>query len=214
MDGHYTHFMFIDSDIEFSYTHIIRMLAKDKDVICGIYPKKTFNFERMVNLVRTKPELSTRELEHLSAGYFASLQTDEEGYVHYDDQIVEVTEAGTGFLMMKRQVFQKMFEEYPSLRHIDRTELSISGSVYTDNYYYLFEAGPDPNTGRYLSEDYMFLKRWMDMGGKVYADLNVTLAHHGNYPFLGRAGLVYAYSEKDGIVGARPGENGKFLSII
>ena len=111
---------------------------------------------------------------------------------------------------MKRQVFQKMFEEYPSLRHIDRTELSISGTVYTDNYYYLFEAGPDPNTGRYLSEDYMFLKRWRDMGGKVYADLNVTLAHHGNHPFLGRAGLAYAYSEKNGIVGARPEEKGKY----
>lgn len=48
-------------------------------------------------------------------------------------------------------------------------------------------------TGRYLSEDYMFLRRWRDLGGRVFADLNVTLAHHGSHPFLGRASLAYTF---------------------
>jgi hypothetical protein len=61
MDAHdFTHFMFIDADIEFSAQSIIRMLAKDKDVLCGLYSKKSINMEKLVNLARTRPDL-TRE---------------------------------------------------------------------------------------------------------------------------------------------------------
>lgn len=52
--------MFIDSDIEFSGSHIFRMIAKDRDITCGIYPKKTFNIAKLAQLARARPDL-TRE---------------------------------------------------------------------------------------------------------------------------------------------------------
>ena len=38
-----THLMFIDADIHFNPADIIPMMEADKDIICGIYPKKEIN---------------------------------------------------------------------------------------------------------------------------------------------------------------------------
>jgi hypothetical protein len=38
-------------------------------------------------------------------------------------------------------------------------------------YWRFFDCMVDPDSGRYLSEDYAFCRRWRDMGGKVFADL-------------------------------------------
>ena len=35
-----THLMFIDSDIRFNPADVVKMVQADKEVICGIYPKK------------------------------------------------------------------------------------------------------------------------------------------------------------------------------
>ena len=40
----FTHLMFIDADIKFNPNDIIHMVKFDKDVICGIYPKKEINW--------------------------------------------------------------------------------------------------------------------------------------------------------------------------
>jgi hypothetical protein len=39
-----THLMFIDSDIRFRPQDIVKMLEVDKEIICGIYPKKEINW--------------------------------------------------------------------------------------------------------------------------------------------------------------------------
>lgn len=58
----HTHFLFIDADIEFASGHILRMLAKDKDVLCALYPKKSYDVKRIVELARKYPGL-TRKLK-------------------------------------------------------------------------------------------------------------------------------------------------------
>ena len=40
----YTHLMFIDADIKFHPGDIVKMIKSDKDIICGIYPKKEINW--------------------------------------------------------------------------------------------------------------------------------------------------------------------------
>jgi hypothetical protein len=131
------------------------------------------------------------EIIQRAASFFATPDISPNGTVQVTDQVIEMTECGTGFMIIKRRVFEKMFEAYPELKHRDRSELDGTGKRYSDNYYYLFEAGPDPDTGRYLSEDYMFTRRWRALGGKVKADLNATLIHHGNHPFKGQPYMAY-----------------------
>jgi hypothetical protein len=43
----------------------------------------------------------------------------------------------------------------------------------------------DPDSGRYLSEDYAFCRRWRDIGGKVHVDLQCKLMHLGQHLFRG-----------------------------
>jgi hypothetical protein len=42
-----THLMFIDADIRFDGNDILSMVAADKDIICGLYPKKEINWQQV-----------------------------------------------------------------------------------------------------------------------------------------------------------------------
>jgi hypothetical protein len=54
-----------------------------------------------------------------------------------------------------------------------------------DDYHACFDCMIDPGNKRYLSEDYAFCRRWQQMGGKIYADVQATMGHVGNLPFSG-----------------------------
>jgi hypothetical protein len=43
----------------------------------------------------------------------------------------------------------------------------------------------DPDSGRYLSEDYAFCRRWRDIGGKLWVDLKCKLMHLEQHNFRG-----------------------------
>jgi hypothetical protein len=43
----------------------------------------------------------------------------------------------------------------------------------------------DPESRRYLSEDYTFCRRWQEMGGDVWLDPRTALNHIGHYTFRG-----------------------------
>ena len=51
--------------------------------------------------------------------------------------------------------------------------------------YALFECMIDPDTGEYLSEDFAFCRRWTDLGGEIWLDLESKLIHVGQYGFVG-----------------------------
>ena len=49
--------------------------------------------------------------------------------------------------------------------------------------------------GTYLSEDFAFCKRWTDMGGEIWADLNSKLTHVGPMTFHGDLSSQFAAAE-------------------
>ena len=46
-----THLLFIDSDIGFSAENIQRLLQADKDVVCGIYPRKHIHLDKIKKIL-------------------------------------------------------------------------------------------------------------------------------------------------------------------
>jgi hypothetical protein len=92
-----------------------------------------------------------------------------------------VREAPTGFMLIKRHVFDHLRRVHPELAY----KPDMIGSIDPSLYYRFFDVSVDPETGRYLSEDYTFCRRWEAMGGKVYVDANSNLAHQGGKIYRG-----------------------------
>lgn len=152
-----THFCFIDADIRFDPQSILRMIAYDKDVIGGLYPKKTLPINYVINL---KPE--------------TKIQGD----------IFTVDTMGTGFLMFKRNVYEKLIAAHPETKYVDDVGLSRNGIDYEPFMYSIFDCKID-DQGHYLSEDWLFCRRWQALGGEIWADSKTLLSHLGAYEFAG-----------------------------
>jgi hypothetical protein len=60
------------------------------------------------------------------------------------------------------------------------------------NRFALFECMIDPVTGTYLSEDFAFCRRWTDIGGEIWADLDSRLDHVGPSVFRGDVASQFA----------------------
>jgi hypothetical protein len=102
--------------------------------------------------------------------------------------------AGTGFLMIRRQALEKMCEHpaYAQLQFF--REHSIDALAGSPNRFALFDCMIDQSTGTYLSEDFAFCKRWTDIGGEIWADIESRLDHVGPSVFHGDISLQFAAS--------------------
>ena len=152
-----THLMFIDSDIGWEPWHLLVMLNARKDVIGGLYPMKSLPVKWCVNGIPGK-ENGTPE----------------------EPNIVEVSKTGTGFLLIKRDVFEKL-NQHPATRPFNNDiGLPEELNPYMKTY---FDTAVREN--RYYSEDWTFCENWRDLGGQVFVDKRVLLRHVGTYVFDG-----------------------------
>jgi hypothetical protein len=149
-----THFMFIDADIRFQPEAIFMMLAADKDVIGGLYPKKALPISYVINV-----QPGTQII----------------------NDIFKVDTMGTGFMMFKRHVYEKLCAAHPETKYVDDVGL---GKQYEPTMYSIFDTEIDEK-GHYLSEDWTFCRRWAKLGGDIYAHAKVLLNHSGHYEFAG-----------------------------
>ena len=149
-----THFMFIDADIRFQPESILQMIAYDKEVIGGLYPKKALPINYVINL---KPQVTVQ------------------------GDIYTVDTMGTGFLLFKRQVYEKLIAAHPETKYVDDIGL---GKQYEPMMYAIFDTEID-HRGHYLSEDWTFCRRWQALGGEIWAHSKTLLNHIGHYEFLG-----------------------------
>lgn len=149
-----THFMFIDADIRFQAESILQMLAYDKEVIAGLYPKKSIPSNYVINLLP---------------------QTKIQG------EIFTVDTAGTGFLIFRRSVYERLIAAHPETKYVDDVGL---GKQYEPMMYAIFDCKIDEK-GHYLSEDWLFCRRWQALGGEIWAHSKTLLNHIGHYEYQG-----------------------------
>ena len=184
-----THMLFLDSDIHFNAVDVLDLLLRDEDVIGGPYPKKTINWKNVADAVTKHPELAPKELENVVGDYvFNCVQGTTQIKVN---EPIEVLEIGTGFMMIKRHVFSKMKEAYPTLSFKPDFigQADFDPTRYIHVYFDTMIDTKDSLTGggsdRYLSEDYMFCQLWRKIGGKIYLCPWMRTQHIGTYAFTG-----------------------------
>lgn len=189
-----THMMFIDADITFDPVDIIHMIQHDKDIITGAYPKKEIDWSS----VRTAVEngLDNTQLSDTGGAYAVNYawneKNNEDGSVkktlNVKDGLVKLKDGATGFMLIKREVIEKMIAAYPELYFQNDLNLPEDVAKYT---YLFFDCMHDPVDKRYLSEDYAFCRRWQNLGGEVWLDPLVKLDHMGSYNFKGNVAKMY-----------------------
>ena len=192
----YTHMMFIDADIGFIPQDVIKLLHRDKDIVTGAYPKKTINWPAVQGVAMDQKPTDPFELAKFQASYVLNIKRE-----HTDSKeiplvkgLIPVLDAGTGFMMIKREVIDKMIKQYPETRYTNDLNTDPKLAPY---FYALFDTMIEPETKRYLSEDYTFCRRWQKMDGEIWMDPSINLDHYGSYPFQGNISEQFTLVKKE-----------------
>lgn len=178
-DPSVTHLLFIDSDIKWEPEHIVKLLKEDKPLIAATFPKKRYIWNRLrkeaVREIIEDEDLSSDQFEHKIKSHLVDYAINLGEVRQAKNGVIEVKNLATGFMLIKREVLEKMMKAFPE-KKIKSPAKSYSPAV-KENFYGFFEL--TMKDGEYLSEDYQFCNNWASLGGKVYADLSINLEHHG-----------------------------------
>lgn len=180
-----THLFFIDSDILFKPDDVFRALLHDKDVVAGAYPLKKIRWDN----INASAVQSVEDIKRMSTDYvinikFANEEQKNSSRVPVVQGLIEVYDAGTGFMCIKRHVIEKMINAYPETRYVKEQSMPLfSGD--DGARWALFDTMIDED-GRYLSEDYTFCRRWQKLGQKIWLDPLTNLSHVGSHIFEGQ----------------------------
>ena len=184
-----THLLFVDADIGFTPAQVFRLIESGADVVAGVYPIKRVNWDKARWAASAdRPNLAAASLDYV-------LEVDDPDRVVVVEGFTRLRYAGTGFLMIRRHVLERMcaHPNYASLKFTrEHSNDELAGSP---NRYALFECMIDPATGTYLSEDFAFCKRWTDIGGEIWADLESRLDHVGPSVFHGDVATQFATAQ-------------------
>jgi hypothetical protein len=172
-----THFLFIDADIHFDPESVIRLIKSEHDVAVAAYPKKTVMWENAENHVKTGE--GGRDLSRVASSLVLNFKYQQ---TQIKNGFAEVLDGPTGFMLIKRDVFTKMFEKYPELRCINDHQ-----NKDLDEYIAVFDCMIDPQTRRYLSEGLCLLSAVAANGRSNFRRLHDCFGTRGKYSVPGEA---------------------------
>lgn len=170
-----THFLFIDADIHFDPESVVRLIRSGHPVSCAAYPKKCVMWDNVENYIKSGKE--GRDLARVASSLVLNFKYQK---TQITDGFAEVLDGPTGFMLIHRDVFKKLEDKYPELNCVNDHQ-----NRDFDKYHACFDCMIDPDTRRYLSEDYAFCRRWQKMGGQIFVDCMTVLGHVGNIRFQG-----------------------------
>lgn len=148
----YEYMMFLDADIGFSPEDVSKLWNLQVPVAVGAYPMK-----------RKDAPLSAWKDGKL-------LDISPLGPIKPDDSPFPVDYAGTGFMLIHRDVFERLKSEVVEYEegHVGQC-WGFFDLMYKD--------------GISLSEDYAFCQRYRDIGGEIVLDPSIKLSHTGTFTY-------------------------------
>lgn len=174
--------LFVDADVQFRAEDVLAMMSYEKDIMCGPYPKKHINWPIIIEAIK-HGVVDPNALERLVGEYvFTPLDNNQK-----IEEIVRVSEAGTGLMLIKREVFIKMKEAFPENYYVSDSSQDVLAGIKRDMHAFFRTAIVD---NRYLSEDYYFCHKWREIGGDVWLFPWAMTTHFGTYGFQGSVGQL------------------------
>jgi len=164
-----THLLFLDADLVINPVNVLDLIYENKDIIGGCYPKKDLNLSALVHNV--KQEVPEEHLLASSLEYVFNTTKDSSNKI---STTTEVKDIGTGYLLIKKDVFEKLKKITPcyTANLLNNTDEKI---------YAFFQTSVDNTTNVLLSEDYHFCKEYRSIGGKIYVAPYARAMHIGTF---------------------------------
>jgi hypothetical protein len=188
-----THILFIDADIGFAPEQVQRLLEADKDFVGAFYPLKLVDWVRLPQRCVEGGEA----LDKAALSYVGTLCKGAD--LRVDNGFATAIYVGGGFQMVRRAAVAQMFAAYPETR-FRATHSYPAAASESAHLFALFECMIDERTGIYISEDYAFCRRWRELGGEIWLDLDSKLSHTGPQTFNGD----FAVRARSGLSEAAP----------
>jgi hypothetical protein len=191
-DTKVTHMLFIDNDITWQPMDIVKLIVSNKPIVGGVYPIKHYDWSKLTD----SPATVQQWIQAKNASQLKDLASDvdivQQKMVRYNinhlsdtleirNNLARVKHLATGFMMIKREVIEKMAKAFPSTKYVD--DVGFLKPEENAWAYALFDCGVEE--GHYCSEDWMFCNRWSKMGGQVFIDVSINLNHTGIEDFKG-----------------------------
>ena len=174
-----THMLFVDTDIEFDETSLLTMIQADKDIVLTPYPMKVVDWDKA-------KDISQRSGRHISkCGYYYPMAFPDPENIIIENGVTEITRGPAGFMLIKRQVFERMGKAYPEMKIKQQTMLNQQMHE-TEHFWNFFDTDFNKEKGTFKGEDFAFCERWTKIGGKIYANVDAYITHHGDYSYKGR----------------------------
>lgn len=180
-----THLLFVDSDLSgYKPEQVMDLIQRDKDIICGFYPKKRIKWDTIVKAVKQGIADDNPEVLSVFVGdmVFTPALDDGSNRSRSIYELTELYEGGTGFMLVKREALVKIAEANPERmyhRHYDKPEFMTA----------FFDARCEPEWQvryrRFITEDFDFCRLAREAGFKIWLAPWVKLIHHGYYQFIG-----------------------------
>ena len=163
-----TDLVMVDTDVAWDAGGLHKLLDHPVDCVAAAYPKRDYPLTFMFQADDERNDDNQRTL----------MGDPETG-------LIEVHGMPAGFMRCTREMLTRMRDAYRhKLESYDRTVPGEKVWRVFDPYWFKDSEGRN----RVLSEDYAFCRRWRDIGGKVYMDASIPMAHIGTHAFAGCLG--------------------------
>ena len=208
-DTSYTHLLFIDTNITFTWKNICNLIMNNKEVSGGAYPQRNINYSKLAKVISDNKEISQSNLLAKSMDYHFNPKlyeeevevTEEEAKkgkptkqqkINIDNNMIEVKTMDSGFMILKRQALEKMVDKLGIFLKFNNNYKEYSSEELNDHFYSFFER--ERTEQGYLTEDTVFCNRWIKCGGQLWIDLQVNL--NANYTVENTGSLYLSVAEK------------------
>lgn len=169
-----SHLLFIDADISFNAKEAVDILEYDLPVLAGIYPKKNINWDKIKESIDNKE--SSRVAINRGIEFVGNAMLSEDLILR--DRSVSLKKfyyVGTGFLLIARDVFDKLIPKVERYRNYFDTGLELT--------YNFFNITVEPESRVLLSEDFYFSKLCRENSIPLYVVPWLELKHTGPYTY-------------------------------
>ena len=184
-DPSFTHLLFIDADMGFQPSLIARMLAFGKPVTGIVAPQRRLSYEAYH---KTRETVANPAIAKAVANDYVGSDDDvirnAAGEIEAVDGFIPVSRAGTGIMLIERQVFEAMRDRYPKL-WLAQTDDKMRRIGLEGGLLQCFDPLRDQN-GVGMGEDVSFCLRWtIELKGEIWANIDEPIVHIGQDSYTG-----------------------------